>query len=438
MDYFSVCLNIFCLLSQSLMHIYFVSRLTGRKKKIRHFVVYIFLMYMLEYFFGRNSLPWILVIGLELLILYGVNRFGFGNRSSVSWTASILAVYISQLSFGLTNSVEALLFPHAVGSPALYLLVIVSTMVSFVLCASCYVMVIKSISAEEIEEMAKARYLLFPVLFFFTAELYIMQTSYTQAFHYDLSLPGLLEEAGKHTALLFLQALGLGALLCTLYAYRQFCRSFQMQAELQLLNQATQAQKIYIAEAQKRYEQTKAFRHDIANHLSVLAGLLNCGKLDESKAYLQRLRTASDSLSFPWKTGNPVVDILLGEKLGLTAGITAEVSVILPKTCGIDSFDLCVIFANALDNAINACQSTKGPGSICIRGERQGDFYMLTFKNSCSEEAMSPAGTGLSNIRTVTEKYHGTMTVEKAGCYFSLDVLLNISLPPEVVSIQKS
>ena len=274
--------------------------------------------------------------------------------------------------------------------------------------------------------------LLFPVLFFFTAELYIMQTSYTKIY-YDVLSPALLLE---HTALLFLQALGLGALLCTLYAYRHLCRSLQTKAEMQSLSQAAQAQKIYIAEAQTRYEQTKAFRHDIKNHLSVLSAFLNNNKLEESKAYLQKLETVSTTLSFSCQTGNPVVDILLGEKIKMAKadGIAVEVSLLLPNPCRIDDFDLCVIFANALDNAIHACQSAKGEKFIRIRGERQGDFYMLVFENTCSDEPLPPAGTGLSNIKSVAEKYHGATLTEKVGQRFSLNVLLNIALHPENIS----
>jgi len=176
-------------------------------------------------------------------------------------------------------------------------------------------------------------------------------------------------------------------------------------------------------------EQIKAFRHDIKNHLSVLGGLLNGGKLEEGKDYLKKLEAASDALSFPYQTGNPVVDILLGEKLGLarTNGIAAEVSVLLPRSCEIDDFDLCVIFANALDNAVSACQSAAGDRRIRIAGERQGDFYMLTFENTCSGAPLPPAGTGLSNIKSAAEKYRGAVLAEKEGQRFSLNVLLNIS-----------
>ena len=38
-----------------------------------------------------------------------------------------------------------------------------------------------------------------------------------------------------------------------------------------------------------------------------------------------------------------------------------------------------------------------------------------------------PAGTGLSNIKAVAEKYRGAMLTEKNGRQYYLSVLLNIS-----------
>ncbi len=431
MDYFSLCLDGLCLIGLSVIHIVFASRLTGKKQKIWHFAIYFFLLCTIQWFFTTFAFHDVLPIGAELLLLYSVSRLALRNRQSVSWVAAILAVYISQLSFGIVNSVEAILFTRMVGKKLLYLLLLLATLTVFALCACCCGAVLKFLSLTEDHQMPYIGLLLFPGLFFFAAELYILQTSYSV-----LPVSISLGEAGKHGVLLAMQILELAALFCTLYAYRHICRSFQTKVALQSLVQASRAQKIYITEAQMRYEQTKAFRHDIANHLSVLDGLLNSEKLDESKAYLRKLKTASASLSFPYQTGNPVVDILVSEKLGLAKEITAEVSLLLPRPCGIDDFDLCVIFSNALDNAIHACRSIEGVTSIRISGERQGDFYMLAFENTCSDEPLPPAGTGLSNIKSVAEKYHGAILTEKAGRHFSLNVLLNISLHPDSISRQ--
>lgn len=447
MDYFSLCLNGSCLAVQSAMHLFFLGRLTGKTPKIRHFAAYPALLAAFEWIAGKVSPAWIFAIAGEFFILYAVSRFALKIKRSQSLTGAVLSLYISQLSFGVINSAESILFPYLVGKPSLYALILLATALSFLICACCYIAVLKLLSPEEFApapdtETSLSPAFLFPVLFFFAAELYIMQTSYTGAVSVSPSSLSF-SEAGKHMALLVLQALGLGALFCTLYAYRRICRGLRAQAAFRSLAQAARAQKTYVAEAKARYRQTRAFRHDIKNHLSVLSGLLANGKPDEASLYLQSLNIASDSLSFPYQTGNSAADILLGEKLALAEadGIAAEVSLTLPDTLKIDDFDLCVIFANALDNAVTACKSFDGEKSIHVFGGRQGDFYMLEFKNTCPENSFpdgpAPAGVGLSNIRTVAEKYHGAMLAEKHGTLFTLNVLLNISLHPEDISAQR-
>lgn len=422
MDYFSLIMDGISILGQGIMHIFFVSRLTGKGRRLWHFAVYCLALCVIQCLSLGFKDDGIISIAAGILGLYTLSRFALGNQRPISWVAAVLAFYVSQLSFGIINSVEVAFFPGFIGTPQLYLLLLVAQALYFVACIGCYRAVRKLLAWTQDSQTPYIGLLLLPGLFFFGAELYILQTAYS-FFVPDLSL----EDVGKHGTLFFLQITGLAALLCTLYAYRQLCRGFQAQVELQSLTQAAQAQKVYIAEARARYEQTKSFRHDIKNHLSVLDGLLKNEKLDEGREYLKKLETVSEALSFPYQTGNQVVDILLGEKLGLAKEITAEVSLVLPNPCGIDDFDLCVLFANVLDNAITACRAQDGAKSIRISGKRQGDFYMLTFENTCSQEPLPPAGTGLSNIRVVAEKYHGAVLTEKTGGWFSLNVLLNVA-----------
>ena len=423
MDYFALFLDSLCLLvGHGVMHMVFISRLTRKKLKKWYFAAYFLLLGMIQLISNRLALDGTLPVGAGVLALYGLSRYGMRNQRSVSWLAAVLSYYVSQLSFGIINSVEAAIFPRFIGSPLFYLLFLAAQLLFFVLSAGCYYAVLKLLAWTEDSQTPYVGLLLFPGLFFFAAELYILQTAYS-FFAPTISL----EEVGKHGTLLLLQVMGLAALLCTLYAYRHLCQGFQAQAELRSLTQAAHEQKVYITEAQVRYEQTRSFRHDIKNHLSVLDGLLRGGKLEEGREYLKRLETVSEALSFPYQTGNPVVDILLGEKLGLAKEIAAEVSLVLPKPCGIDDFDLCVLFANALDNAITACRAGGGAKAIRISGRQQGDFYMLTFENTCSDSPLPPAGTGLSNIKAVAEKYHGAMLTEKNGRQYHLSVLLNVS-----------
>ena len=212
MDYFALFLDSLCLLvGHGVMHMVFIGRLTGKKLKRRYFAAYLLLLAALQLVSVRLSLSGTLSVAAGVLELYAVSRLGMGNQPSVSWLAAVLAYYVSQLSFGIINSVEAALFPQFVGSPLLYLLLLAAQVLFLALCVGCYYAVLRFLAWTEDSQTPYAGLLLFPVLFFFAAELYILQTAYS-FFAPIVSL----EEVGKHSTLLLLQVMGLAALLCTL------------------------------------------------------------------------------------------------------------------------------------------------------------------------------------------------------------------------------
>ena len=233
MDAFSVCLDALSLVGQAVTHLLFVLRLTGKRRKLWYFAGYLSLLCAIELGF-RRFVPGggVLPVGAGILALYGMVRFALGKRRSASWLAAVLAFYVSQLSFGIVNSVESVFFAPFVGSPLLYPLLLAALAGGFALCAGCYAAVLRLLSLEEVQPPPRMGLLLFPGLFSLAAELYILRTSYSFP---ASSLPP--EEAGRHGALLFLQIMGLAALLCTLYAYRRLVQGFQAQAALQALEE---------------------------------------------------------------------------------------------------------------------------------------------------------------------------------------------------------
>lgn len=420
MDWFMICLNGLSLAAQSLLYMAFLCRLTGRRGRARQFALYLLLLSGIEAVFSAAGWGAPAAMAAALAALYAMSRLALRNRPVPSCTAALLAVYVFQMAAGMVNSVEAVFYPHVSKGLPLYVLIVLAVLVSIALCALCYGLVLRLLPLGEDEP--NLGLLLLPGLFFLAVELYILETAYSR-------LSRSPEPPGRHLTLLALQALGLAALLCTLYAYRRACRGVRAQAELDLLSQSVQAQRTYVAEAQARYEKTRAFRHDLQNHLAVLDGLLSAGRTEEARRYLGKLEAASGALAPPCRTGEAAVDALLGEKLALAEarGIPAEVSLRLPEDGALDAFDLCVIFANALDNALRAAAGAEGEPFLRVRGERQGDFYRLEFENSCVAGPPPEPGTGLRNIRAAAEKYGGAVAYEQSGGRFRLDVLLNIS-----------
>lgn len=425
MDWFIFAINVLTLAVQGCLQLSFACSFTDRRAKRWYFIVYFTLIYLSNLAAVRLHSDG-LAIGMVVFILYGMNRTLLKNSRPVSCVASILAVYVGQLSFGLVNSIEVLMFPHFTGRIVFtYILVTAATFLALLLCRCIYWLITKQFSLQNNRREPYLWMLVPQGLFFFAAEFYILNINYGNVVTVPYPM-----EISKHLSLLGLQLLGLGALLCSLYAYRRICDGFFAQAAMASLTQEIHAQKTYVAQAKMRYEQTQSFRHDIKNHLVVLNGLMKNENGERADSYFKKLEAVADGLSFPIYTGNPVVDILLSDKLEFMKanGIKTDISLTLPGPCEVDDYDWCVIFSNALDNAVFACTQTDGKKFIQVTGEQQGDFYMLEFINSCQPQSSFTIGRGLSNVETVSKKYQGAMTAEILPSQFRLNVLLNISI----------
>ena len=186
----------------------------------------------------------------------------------------------------------------------------------------------------------------------------------------------------------------------------------------------------YVEEAKARYDRTKSFRHDIRNHIGVVKNLLQSGKLEEAVNYIEDMEDMAEEMSFPCSTNNPVVDILVGNKLGIakSMGIDVDCSLLLPYPCSLRDIDICIVLSNALDNAIQACKSLDAgiEKYINVSGRIQGNLLMIEIDNSFKDKGGFRKGTGLSNIKNVAGKYGGAMSIDIKENVFVLHVLLII------------
>lgn len=200
------------------------------------------------------------------------------------------------------------------------------------------------------------------------------------------------------------------------------------ETEQKRLEDQIKKQYIYVQEAKKRNEQYRTFQHDINNHFLVLSGLIREKKYSEAEAYFGKLYTLSDQLLVGIETGNPIVDILLNEKINFAKsnGIEVKQDVQIPPDCSVEDMDLCIILANAIDNAVQACmKETDIRPEISIILRQRHKFLIFEAVNTCT---IGPStlkyGTGLKNMARTVEKYEGTMEIETNDQCFRLTILL--------------
>ncbi|MEZ3434258.1 MAG: GHKL domain-containing protein [Lachnospiraceae bacterium] len=371
-------------------------------------------------------------------------------KSSILYAA--LAVEIMLLCYGIVKSILALLRPWM---PVVFrdmdgiAVMLVSEAVSLALSGFCYYVVYRYFSCYSAAEMQQMFLVIIPILMIFIMSEYINTVEFECQFEV-LAEGGPSGDLFSHWQLFAMHFLGLLSLFCILFSYKKLQQNFRLSTKISLLEQEEHSLNQYVEEAKTRYDRTKSFRHDIRNHIAVIKDLLESGKLEQAVSYIEDMDDMAEKMSFPCSTNNPVVDILMGNKLGIaeSMGISVNCSLLLPYPCGLKDMDICIVLSNALDNAIQACKDMRLPdppeacstgcpdGYIHVSGRMQGDFLMMEVKNSFQGKSAVKKGTGLSNIKAVAEKYSGAMSIETREDVFALQVLLVIPQHPECISQQ--
>lgn len=183
----------------------------------------------------------------------------------------------------------------------------------------------------------------------------------------------------------------------------------------------------------------RRFRHDYLNHIKCLTAMLEAERYTEAKEYLEKISGIAPTGELLFKTGNYVADALLTEKQEAAAaeGIVVSFGGYIPDS--IDSYDLCIILSNALDNAVEACMKLSDKErKITVYGNFQQGIFVLIVKNpvenmpdakdiipATTKEDKLYHGFGLSNIRSVVSKYDGSMHTQSENGEFILSLAFN-------------
>lgn len=295
-----------------------------------------------------------------------------------------------------------------------------------------YIMVLKKFRKGIASTNRQALFqLTIPLLFMALAERVIQVSFYSDTIEVDFRT-GMITSVidADYGEILFLQIFACVALLAVLFSYEKIIEVLRTEQDIRLLKQRFAEQEIYVEEAKLRYEQTRSFRHDIKNHLAILAELLKAHEEERAYEYLVRLEDISTNLSYAVQTGNTVVDALMGSKLSAARqkGIRIECEMKIPSGSRVGDMDWCIVLANALDNAIKGCDSAgEGKRYIKVTGKKKGNLYLIVVENGCDEglDKVPEEGTGLANIRAVMEKNKGTAETEVSLGIYKLKLLFS-------------
>ncbi len=197
-------------------------------------------------------------------------------------------------------------------------------------------------------------------------------------------------------------------------------------------------------EVENIYREMRSWRHDYHNHIQMMKAHIALGQVDELNAYFDTLEHDLKKIDKVIKTGNVMLDAILGSKISLAASKEIEINAKarVSNNLEITNIDLCVLMGNLLDNAIEACLSKKDDGHyefekpfiriyigmkgthlyICVTNtvfgkvDKKGGKYI-------SHKDKAFHGFGLMRIDKICSKYGGYCKRNNETGAFSTEIL---------------
>lgn len=208
-------------------------------------------------------------------------------------------------------------------------------------------------------------------------------------------------------------------------------------------NSRQEAMNTYFGEIDRRYQETRLLWHDFNNHLLAIKALYENGHQEQAAKYIDELSEQSHERLLPAKTGSDTLDLLLFKKHQQAYDIGIKIQFKIGCSLAgsaVTDYDLCSLFGNILDNAIEAVRALKDTGiPIRLRVERQNNMLFISCENPYGGELVRQEGElkttkkdtekhgiGLASVKQVCKKYKGSIELETENHMFRVSILLNI------------
>ena len=205
-------------------------------------------------------------------------------------------------------------------------------------------------------------------------------------------------------------------------------------SKLEIAEQQIAVQKEYYDVLGRQMNEIREIKHDINHFTGVMQQLADEGDLDRLRTFLSEYGEKVQMDQLPIFCEHTICNSMIGYYYlrAKEYGISFISHCHIPEKLGISDSDLCIVFGNALDNAISACRQmsqepsvfisiktkvVKGEILIQLTNSYQGQLKIKDGKYISSKNGNSH-GYGIKNMNRVIEAYGGFVKIEhKEGLF---------------------
>ena len=227
-----------------------------------------------------------------------------------------------------------------------------------------------------------------------------------------------------------------------LWLSRTIYKNNTYQREKDMMNLHMLEQEKYIKLVVEKDIAMRRFRHDVKDHMGIISAYIEKSEYSEAKEYIDKMyETFSESQLIRY-TGITAVDAVISEKKRYMDEQAIKFNwegSICEFPLRLEIFDMCTLFTNILNNAIEACESLEADERSIEMTVSIGDDKVYikesnVLKNDISfDESGNPVsikgdtlnhGYGSKNIRAVVEKYNGELGYKTEKGIFTIEIIV--------------
>lgn len=234
----------------------------------------------------------------------------------------------------------------------------------------------------------------------------------------------------------------------TCYLFRSITREIDRACQeeyLHLIQYQNTSEQIREQSVSKQIEETRDMKEKLLDTISRMEDFLHTASPEtESSESFQELagniKSIFDRTKKTMWCENTVINILMEDKKQIADQyhIRLDAALNVPEHLAVSLPDLCSVFANLLDNALEAANQTEdGEKWISARAAVVSGFFVLKIENPCHPGAKDLReqkifrkksgevhGIGLRIVKRIAEKYGGKLITEESSGIFRSIVYL--------------
>ncbi|WDV45701.1 GHKL domain-containing protein [Clostridiaceae bacterium M8S5] len=187
---------------------------------------------------------------------------------------------------------------------------------------------------------------------------------------------------------------------------------------------------------------TRKIYHDMNNNLQVIGNFIENGDKKDALKYIMQISKSTEIYRNKKFCNNHIVNAVLNNKMMLISKnhIDCKINISIQNLIALDDLDLCSLFANTIDNAIDASLkiSDSKKRQICIKVRTKNNFFIYSIKNNKANDIVKKEGRiisnkpnskmhgfGIQNVKEIINKYNGTFDINYTDKEFEIVTIIN-------------